>query len=599
MNKKSHTNKSNKSFIISIFDFINSNTHSIQEKLQRDLIVTISLILIILGLFVVFNIERILYRNTKKDVEFQITDFLNIFDEVNSQIGITADYIITDDEMQQFYNIDYDATLFEKNNARYDCGVLLSRYPAINHYISSIVIKTDANLYYSTLGYDQDYLKKNTDEFLENNPIQSLNRNTIYHHHFFKGNKNTEIDIFTYAYKFHPLNNLERTDILFINLDIDTILNLVPKGNEVMESMELIKDGKVLFSINNENNILQFNQPLPSIQNNDKLFVTGPNKAGWKTIVHLSQKHVILQALPILCLFILAIIISVISIIIIVIPVIRNITQPVEEMSNAMKEVSNSDYSIRLREFKDDEMKELGHGFNYMTSKISDQIVKIKEQTDTRRKLELELLMHQINPHFIYNTLNSIVYCVHLKNPEGVETIAKSLIHILQNSVRIGENILVDTIRIELSIIENYMNIQNYRYPDKFDYKVECNNNLLDCIIPKMILQPLVENALFHGVQLIEGRGKIKILIKKDDINNTIVIQVIDNGVGMDFKALDTCFTPKDQHRNTNKSYKIGLSNIKQRIAYLYKGKGSLKVESKQNIGTDITIILPYNKLIY
>ena len=101
---------------------------------------------------------------------------------------------------------------------------------------------------------------------------------------------------------------------------------------------------------------------------------------------------------------------------------------------------------------------------------------------------------------------------------------------------------------------------------------------------------------MFHGIQAIEKRGVITIKIEADKDTNKLIIRIIDNGIGMNKEVLKSCLAPKKQDENTSKSYRIGLSNVKQRIEYLYEGTGSLTVESKENIGTEIFIILPVNK---
>nr|WP_253940793.1 histidine kinase [Fundicoccus ignavus] len=190
------------------------------------------------------------------------------------------------------------------------------------------------------------------------------------------------------------------------------------------------------------------------------------------------------------------------------------------------------------------------------------------EEQELLRKTEFELLQAQINPHFLYNTLDSIIWLAESEQSELVVQMVSSLGAFFRTSLSNGKDVI--NLETEMKQVESYLEIQKIRYNDVLEYSIELDSSLYSYQIPKLSLQPLVENALYHGIKLKRGKGKIRLSGEIED--EQIVIRVWDNGVGMSQRQL------KDLSRNVNSEKRLtqlGLMNVQQRLRlYFVQGSG-------------------------
>jgi two-component system sensor histidine kinase YesM len=211
----------------------------------------------------------------------------------------------------------------------------------------------------------------------------------------------------------------------------------------------------------------------------------------------------------------------------------------------------------------------------------------IVEEQESKRKSELNALQAQINPHFLYNTLDSIVWMIENENYEGAIIMVTALARLFRISLSKGKNII--TVRDEIEHARNYLTIQNIRYKNKFTYDIEVDEKTLNFASIKLIIQPLIENAIYHGMEFMGGDGEIlvKTYIKDDDL----YIDVIDNGLGMLQEVADTLLT--SESKPEKKSSGIGLKNVHERIQIYFGKDYGLKIYSEPDEGTTISIHMP------
>ena len=231
------------------------------------------------------------------------------------------------------------------------------------------------------------------------------------------------------------------------------------------------------------------------------------------------------------------------------------------------------------------EIKTLDQNFDKMADRIEALMDKqIKDQKSLHRA-ELELLQAQINPHFLYNTLDSIVILAESEREEDVVNMVTSLSTFFRNSLSNGKDII--PLRAELAQATSYLEIQQIRYSDIMTYNISVPEDMLDITVPKLILQPIIENALYHGIKNRRGRGTIDITGEKDPDN--ILLKVKDNGAGMSPEQLEELQNGIYQEHHNG----LGLKNVFQRIQ-LYCGEDyGLTFKSTQGEGTEVTISLP------
>lgn len=214
----------------------------------------------------------------------------------------------------------------------------------------------------------------------------------------------------------------------------------------------------------------------------------------------------------------------------------------------------------------------------------------ISEKEKKEQQAKFSLLISQIDPHFIYNTINSINYLARRGRSEDVVTVNSALIAILQDRLRVNDIQITDSVRNEKKVIEQYIVIERYMYEGELSLVWEIEEGLMDAQIPKNMIQPLVENALFHGLIDEESgdlNGEIRIRIRSRD--QDIVVEVRDNGLGMDEKKLHQ--VQNETYRPEDRGKRIGLSNIRGRLYYLYGGRDCLEIESEPGKGTCITLL--------
>ena len=263
----------------------------------------------------------------------------------------------------------------------------------------------------------------------------------------------------------------------------------------------------------------------------------------------------------------------------------RIITRPMKRLELAMETVESSDY-FRLEEVHTSAFKEVNalvQRFNKMMQKIGELMNRVVEEQNAQRKSELKALQNQINPHFLYNTLESIIWVIE----KGKLMEASRMVASLAKLFRLGlsnDNETV-TLKDELEHVRNYLQIQKYRYGDSFDYEFDVDENTLGKQTIKLILQPIVENCIYHGIKSNIDRGHIRISARLE--SGFLVISVSDNGYGIRREAIDRLYSSfKD---NTQESAVV-LKNIYQRVMIYYGGKAEMIIESELDVGTTVII---------
>ena len=237
------------------------------------------------------------------------------------------------------------------------------------------------------------------------------------------------------------------------------------------------------------------------------------------------------------------------------------------------------------------EIRHLGQTITLMVKRMKDLMDKMVREQEDKRKSELDALQSQINPHFLYNTLDSVVWMVECEQYREAISMVKALAKLFRISLSKGNSII--TIEDELTHAQNYMSIQQMLYRNKFCVKIDVEPAIRDCITIKLIVQPILENAIYHGMEFMDGEGEITVHGYEKD--GDIYIEVSDNGMGIPEETIESLLTDKSRARG--KGSGIGLWNVNQRIALYFKGDYGLSIKSELDEGTTVTIHLP--KILY
>ena len=232
------------------------------------------------------------------------------------------------------------------------------------------------------------------------------------------------------------------------------------------------------------------------------------------------------------------------------------------------------------------EIGQLGRTFNIMVGQIKNLMGEIISTQENKRKSELQLLQAQINPHFLYNTLDSIIWMAEQKKSEDVVLMTSALAKLFRASITKDKELV--PVRVEIDHITNYMLIQKMRYTEQMDYTIEVSESILPYKSLKILLQPFVENAIYHGIRNSPENGFIAIRGMERD--NQIVFEVEDNGLGMSEEQLSRILMADD---GDSAGKGIGISNVNERIKLYFGDEYGIQIRSRLEEGTCVTITIP------
>lgn len=271
--------------------------------------------------------------------------------------------------------------------------------------------------------------------------------------------------------------------------------------------------------------------------------------------------------------------------------------QALNRLKKGMDSVKRGSYDVQIETGKKDEIGDLCQTFNEMAARLNylintvNQLEREKQEELLRStRLELTALQAQINPHFIYNALETISMMAELNDDEDTQQMSVALGKLLRISVR--ENPVV-TLKEELEHVQSYLLIHKKRFGENFEISLQIDEELKKCKVPKLILQPLIENSIHHGLTVTNQNAEIK--IKGYRNGNDVILEVSDNGTGMDEEILYRLRAAIQSKRGEEQGeHGIGLNNVNQRIRLRYPGeKYGLRIESVPNAGTTVFVVLP------
>lgn len=266
----------------------------------------------------------------------------------------------------------------------------------------------------------------------------------------------------------------------------------------------------------------------------------------------------------------------------------RSITMPITRISRVTDQVAKGNLSVRAAAESGAEARMLSDSLNAMIDKINELLDQVTTEQVRLRKAEFELLQAQINPHFLYNTLDTIVWLAEAGDQKRVVSMVGNLSDFFRTSLNQGKDII--SIREELAHVRSYLEIQQVRYQDILRYEITVPEDLYEYKIPKITIQPLVENALYHGIKNKRGQGTITVSGKRNE--NGFVLYVRDNGIGMTQERLKEVRAGIQKLSYTGKEI-YGLYNVNERIRLNFGETYGISIESTYGEGTCVSISLP------
>lgn len=274
----------------------------------------------------------------------------------------------------------------------------------------------------------------------------------------------------------------------------------------------------------------------------------------------------------------------------------RSISNPIHELATLMRKAEKGQLNVRYKEKRDDEIGMLGASFNKMLKRIKALIHLTELQERKKRDAEFRSLQANINPHFLYNTLDTIQWMARKQKAENIATLIDSLAKFFRIGLSKGQDVI--PLKKELEHVDSYLLIQMTRYRNKLSYHISIDEKLASYRVLKFILQPIVENAIYHGIK--ERRGLGKIMIRAEEQAGNLIIKVKDDGKGMSLErfneinhALAHAITLTDNTDDKGEGKAYGLLNVQARIKLAYGESYGIEISSKENVGTEVKLVLP------
>jgi two-component system sensor histidine kinase YesM len=319
---------------------------------------------------------------------------------------------------------------------------------------------------------------------------------------------------------------------------------------------------------------------------NSRMYTVRDSDFGWKIVGVSYVNELVDNQSEVRLSYIILGLISIVIAIIISFFLSQRVSQPIKQLQDYMKEVEKGNFDIHVPVAKTIEISRLARAFNIMVGRIKELMSQVVLDQEQKRKSEINALQAQINPHFLYNTLDSIVWMAESNKSKDVVLMTSALAKLFRSSISKGEELV--SIRTELEHITNYLMIQKMRYKNKLDYEIDISESVYDYKTIKVILQPIVENSIYHGIKMKHGPGLVRITSEETETDVFLIIE--DDGHGMDEEKLRSILLPAPQSKEGRG---VGVRNVHERLKLYFGMHYGLTYKSNLGEGTTVYIRIP------
>lgn len=526
--------------------------------------------------------RTILMKQEKSSIENYLTQAVSNMDNQLRIYNNLSDYIAFNQQISHVVSHKYDSYYDMYNQFSNVLDPMLASLKYFHSDINQITIYTKNNVvkHNTTLAPITEIENKDWYRVIEGN-------NDI---HWFVSQ--SEKKVFC-ARNIPTLENNYEVGVLYVQVDYEKLFESFKQMNDSNYGIFIMDElGNNIFNFAqfedpNKSMIITFDEFNRGI-GKEKIYTTVTSHSvnnNWTVTLYKPQKLIYKSTNFMITGNVMAIILLIVFSIIITSVLSRVMVSGLEKLRANMEEVEKGNMEIKVKSNNEDEVGALIRGFEKMIIQIKTLIEDVYESRLIQKDYEMKALQAQINPHFLYNSLSLINWMALEADQEEISKITLSLSMFYRTALNKGKNIL--KVRDEIKNMRSYLDIQLMMHDYEFDVDVQIDEDILDYNILNLILQPLIENAIDHGIDLkTDGRGCIKIIGKKQ--NNEIVLIVSDNGVGMSKEQAESILT--------NKSNGYGVKNVNERIKLYYGEQYHLKIESEIGIGTKVEITIPMHE---
>ncbi|MDD3278453.1 MAG: histidine kinase [Lachnospiraceae bacterium] len=539
---------------------------------------------------------QILQKNIIRSEEQRLEQYAQHITYMQMTTESLGKIIAVDDRFQKLYQMKEQTDTFQREKQKKEVKELLKQYLLLRTDCYQITLVFSDGTYYSNTVQEIPNYNQSTwyRKYKESKKQQSF----VERHDISIVDSRFTVNSLTYVLSTRCINNpaaeaidivIEMNpDVFFGKMQLDshctTGFVLMNENSEVLdESGSMTEDAHVILS----------GKSIPKqtkCQNGNILLTSKSMGSDWKGVIEISRDRLVEEIqrytqyitgiMVVSCIFLLAILLK----------VLMWITRPVYQLMEASACVGCGNLEYKVEIHSKDEFEELGKTFNSMTHNLQNYIKQSVEDEKVKKDMEIDKLVLQINPHFIYNTLNTIAYMAEEADNSLILEFVNSFSALLQDSLNTGRDTYFTALSQEIKNLRNYIILQKYRYEDKIELNCLVPSELLGCRVPNILLQPLVENAIFHGLLSKKERGEISVSARRNGCD--LYIQVQDNGVGMTSGKIQEIMNDVDLSAGDMR--KIGAGNVKNRISYIYGNEYGMEIQSELGVGTTVTLHIPY-----
>ncbi|WP_100406165.1 sensor histidine kinase [Bacillus solitudinis] len=557
---------------------------TIKQKIIMLAILSTLIPLLIVGTFGFLYLNKVM----ENKISDTTSNFLSVIDwnidTFVADIESSANIIVSSNEIQGFLNhTELTLESYQMQTATRD---LLINVTNNKPYINAAYVGNEQNEYLQLSQGQSNYFGTVYDQINRTdwyNMLEQQDGNGVW----FKGIEADFIEssnLLMYGNFIRDLETVEKIGVLIISVDKSVFDNMFENINN--EEEILILDQETIIYSNENENQDKYKSIIETLQNpkeaqiieveNKKYILNYTTNAitNWKIVSVMPYEYVVKEFNYIRALTVLLLVLSFLLATISAFLISKKITKQLSLLRNVIEDMEKREVVSNIAFDSNDEIGKVGNRFVQLYNRNSELTVQLYESQLKEKEAELLALQNHINPHFLYNTLNSIFWMAQKSNAKLIAKMAVSLSKIFKLTLNDGK--YITTVENEIDQVKSYIDIQNIRFDNKIKYSIDVDPSLLTKKIIKLILQPLVENAVYHGLELKEGNGKIIITGRK--VNNAMIFEVIDNGIGFDTEEVAA----------SKKGY--ALKNINERIKLQYGKNYGMKIESKKNRGTKVIV---------
>lgn len=564
--------------------------------LQRILII-ICVSFTVSAIFTYYYFEKILVKQMIYEDQTELSQLVKRLEFLSDEIANFTFTLVISDVIQTFYTTYNSLDTYGQLSMFQKTIDFLDNYEGLRREVTSYaMVLEDGTEFWSEAGYDP-YFGKKMKEPWYTNFIRSERpfAFTEPHQLLITANSIIESEMISFIAMVKNMKQPNRQIGQFIvNLSTEPFYSLLDYKNTNFEGLVWMNDSGQIFyndAMSDQNvaamlEVLKGSEPGSPTFGTEVIKTTGGfflieniEKYNWYVVTFVSMKSLMERSKFIIYLLLFFSIVNSIIILSLMMPAIFRITRPIMRLYHAMHHVSKGDLHTSVSIKTGDELERLGDGFNRMVTQLRQHLAESIKHEKEKRELELDLLLSQLNPHFVYNTLNAVIYLARRKGHMDIVKMVSAFIRLLQDSTKVGEENRLVPVHNEIALLSDYIEIQSYRYAGMFEVEWSIDEEALEYLIPR------------NGIcAKDEPTGTIRISVGLSE--EKLVVQIEDDGIGIDPAILPNIWKEKKKSRSSGLRH-IGLVNTRRRLEHLFGHRAQLNIDSEYGQGTTVTVLLP------